>query len=122
MRTLDVTLNQLIRPVIWLEDTGDWSSDWDVLRQSPLINCQNIKKRPSLSWGWDCSDAVVRGVRTEGSGTVWIWGEPEGQEREALLDILLMAGRGHSRLSHDSHARLSVLSHAVDIGILTTPA
>ncbi|MDA8205822.1 MAG: hypothetical protein M0Z36_07120, partial [Thermaerobacter sp.] len=90
MRTLDVTLNQLIRPVIWLEDTGDWSSDWDVLRQSPLINCQNIKKRPSLSWGWDCSDAVVRGVRTEGSGTVWIWGEPEGQEREALLEILLM--------------------------------
>ncbi len=121
MRPLETILDQLIEPVTWLEGEGRWSSRWDAIDQSPLIRRKPLESRPKMPWDWGCPDAVVRGIRADHSGAVWIWGEPEGQEETAMQDILLMAGRGHTRLSRDSLDRLQSLAASVDIGILTTP-
>lgn len=121
MRTLEATLEELVFPITWLEGPGRWPADWDAITRSPLVSRQRVDALPTAPWDWRCSDAAVRAVSKDGAGTVWFWGDPQGQERDALLDILLMAGRGHSRLSRDSETRLAALTQGTQIAVLTTP-
>jgi len=121
MYSLESALQQLQQPILWWEGSGQWSPQWDILRDSVLVQRHPVNIRPQLPWNWTCEDSALRGIQTKSSGCIWFWGEPFGQEQAAIYDILLMAGRGHTRLSPDSESRIKTLTHPVEIDILTTP-
>lgn len=122
MNTIEETLERLIEPIIWYVNDLPWPrDDWSRLEMHPQVQTVPLLAPPPMRWRWPLHDIAVRGLAKKPGGTIWFWGEPLGQEKQALLDAMLIASRGRSALSPANKERMSSFHEPRDLAILTVP-